>query len=248
MRAGPGAPEGRPPELLYAPSDGFQTHAGSGEKRMTITSTLALALAVAIFALTPGPAVIAGMARAITSGFRSAVAMHAGVVLGDVLFLLLAIYGLSAISVALGKFFYLVKLAGGAYLIWLGWRLWTAEPVSLDAASGSASVNGPPTGPSARRRYGRDFSAGLLITLGNPKVILFYAGFLPAFMDLGSLGAADVGVVTAVVVLVLTVVNCSYAWWAARARALFRSRRAARNLNRGAGTVMAGAGVLVATR
>ena len=84
--------------------------------------------------------------------------------------------------------------------------------------------------------------------MGNPKVILFYAGFLPAFMDLGSLGLVDVAAVSAIVVSVLMAVNCAYAWWASRIGAAVGGSRTARRPNRGAGAVMAGTGVVIVTR
>lgn len=204
---------------------------------MTIGSALALLGAVTIFALTPGPAIAAGVARALASGFRSAVALNVGIVIGDVLFLMLAIYGLATVAQVLGGFFVAVKLAGAAYLIWLGWTMWTRRWSRIDAERSSGEPG-----------FWRGVLAGLLITLGNPKVILFYVGFLPAFMDLARLTTLDVVIVTAIVTSVLMIVNCAYAWSASRARSLFRSKRAARNLDRGAGTVMIGTGLIIATR
>ena len=87
---------------------------------------------------------------------------------------------------------------------------------------------------------------GFILTLGNPKAIVFYAAFLPTFVDLARIDAGDIAILIAVIAGVLTVTNMSYALLATRARLLFRSRRALRNLNRAAGTLMIGAGVAVA--
>jgi threonine/homoserine/homoserine lactone efflux protein len=89
---------------------------------------------------------------------------------------------------------------------------------------------------------------GLFITLSNPKVILFYCGFLPTFMDLRGLHVVDIGVVAGVVATVLSSVMVIYSYSAGHARNLFTSRKATRNLNRGAGTVLIGTGVVIATR
>lgn len=204
---------------------------------MGIESIVAFTGAMLVLAASPGPGVFATVAQALSGGFRSALDVIAGIVLGDLVFLLLAVCGLAAVARVMGEFFLIVKMAGAAYLIWLGFRMWCSrpEPVHIER------LKSPRSG-------GKRFLGGLLITLGNPKVILFYVGFLPTFIDLGRLGAADVAVTAAIVASVLTAVMGFYAYWASRMRRLFTSPRAARNLNRGAGTVMIGAGVAIATR
>lgn len=197
---------------------------------MTLTSSLAFALAVFLFAVTPGPAILACVAQALGSGFRSALALAAGIVLGDVIFLLMAIYGLAFISTTLDSLFVGVRVVGGAYLLWMGWRMWTT-----DAAA--AKVR-----PASQRQGAR---AGLLLTLGNPKVIIFYLGFLPAFMDLAALSPGDVIWVTALTETVLMAVNSAYAWTAARARGWVTGATAVRRLNRGAGSALMAIGVFV---
>ncbi|MCP4689000.1 MAG: LysE family translocator [Desulfobacterales bacterium] len=204
---------------------------------MTIESILGLTAAMLILAASPGPGVFASVSQALSSGFRSSLDVISGIVLGDILFLMFAILGLSTIARVMGDFFFIVKIVGGAYLIWLGVKMWLA-PAS------SAGLN---------RRVGKGggwqrFFGGLFITLGNPKVILFYIGFLPTFVDLSSLTLSDVAIVVALITCVLSIVLGTYAYCAARARRLFTSRRAVSNLNRGAGTIMIGAGLTIATR
>jgi len=193
---------------------------------MTIESALAFAVAMFILAASPGP-----------GGFRSALDVIGGIVAGDLVFLLLAVYGLSTLARTLGELFVVVKLAGGGYLIWLGIKLWLTKPVPPDEQDVANQQSGK------QRILG-----GLFITLGNPKVILFYAGFLPTFMDLGRLTVGDVCIVAGLVVVVLALTLGFYAYSAARARVLFTKPRAMRNLNRGAGTIMVGAGITIATR
>ncbi len=204
---------------------------------MTIESILGLSLAMLILAASPGPGVFASVSQALSSGFRSSLDVISGIVLGDLLFLMFAILGLSTIAHAMGEFFFIVKIAGGAYLIWLGVKMWTASP-------DSAGLKGNVVKGSGWRR----FIGGLFITLGNPKVILFYIGFLPTFVDLSSLTISDVAIVMALITGVLFVVLGVYAYCAARARRLFTSGRAIKNLNRGAGTIMVGAGLTIAAR
>jgi threonine/homoserine/homoserine lactone efflux protein len=202
---------------------------------MTLASTLAFIVAVFVLGITPGPAVVAISARALASGLRPALAFHLGVVAGDTVLMLAAIFGLAAVAQALGPWFAIVRIAGALYLIWLGIRLWRTEPQEPGLAAAAAA--------DAFRRNAFD---GFVLTLGNPKAIVFYAAFLPTFVDLAHIDAADIAVLVAVIAGVLTVTNMSYALLAARARLLFKSRRALRRLNRAAGTLMIGAGVAVA--
>ncbi|HEX6978996.1 MAG TPA: LysE family translocator [Alphaproteobacteria bacterium] len=204
---------------------------------MTLTTTLALALAVFVLGITPGPAVFAMVARALASGLWPAVAFNVGVIAGDLVLLSLAVLGLAAVAVTMGDLFIVVKIAGGMYLVWLGWKLWRAEPEAPHAAD--VIVDG---------QFRRNALGGFLLTLGNPKAIVFYAAFLPTFVDLANVTARDWGMMAAVVAVVLFSTNLLYALLAARARHFFKSRRAVRNLNRTAGTMMVGAGIAVATR
>lgn len=204
---------------------------------MTVASTIAFIAAVFVLGATPGPAVFAIIARALASGLRPAFAFHLGVLCGDVVLMLAAILGLAAVAQALGEWFVVVKIAGGLYLVWLGWKLWTSEP---QAPGPEALV------PAAEVR--RNVLAGLMLTLSNPKAIVFYAAFLPTFIDLTSIGLPDFAILALVIAAVLTATNMAYALLAARARVFFKSRRAMRNLDRAAGTMMIGAGVAVATR
>ena len=204
---------------------------------MSIEAALAFTIAMLILAASPGPGVFATVAQALAGGFRSALDVIAGIVAGDLIFLLLAIFGLGTLARALGDFFIFVKIAGGGYLIWMGVKLWLAEPVLPGKDQAVKSQSGK------QRILG-----GLFITLGNPKVILFYAGFLPTFMDLDRLSGSGILMVAGLVAVVLVLVLGTYAYSASRARVLFTKPRAIRNLNRGAGTIMMGAGAVIVAR
>ncbi len=204
---------------------------------MTIETTLALTLAMLVLAATPGPGVFATVAQALGAGFRSALDVVAGIVVGDLLFLILALLGLASVATAFGELFFAIKLIGGAYLVWLGVALWRSVPRRFEDAA-----------QLARRTPRQRFLAGLALTLSNPKVIVFYLGFLPSFMDVADLAAADIAAVVGIVTGVLALVLTAYAWSAARARRLFADTASTRLLNRGAGAVMIGAGLVIATR
>ena len=204
---------------------------------MTVYTAMSLAAAVLILAASPGPGVFATTARALASGFRPSLAVICGIVLGDIIFLLFAAFGLSVVARILGNLFFSVKICGAAYLIWLGVKIWLKAPEPL-----------PDRHQLEARSWGGNFASGLVITLSNPKVILFYCGFLPTFLDLSALTVIDLAVVVVIITTVLGGVLSTYAFIASRARAMFSKPAAVRRLNRAAGSVMVAAGVFIAIR
>jgi len=203
---------------------------------MTPLHAISLAGAMFVLAVTPGPGVFTTVARSLASGFPQSAAVAAGIVCGDLFFLLLAIYGLSAVAELLGDFFLLVRYAGGLYLIFLGLRIWLSPPQSVDIKK------------LQELSWKKNFLSGLAVTLGNPKVILFYLGFLPSFLDLHCLSAIDVMLSATIVCLVLGSVLLAYGYATDRTRCLFNSSRSLKNLNRGSGAIMMTAGSIILTR
>ncbi|WP_111658319.1 LysE family translocator [Isoalcanivorax indicus] len=173
---------------------------------LPLASLLALFGAMLVLAALPSVSVLAVTARAASHGFLHGAAAALGIVLGDILFILLAIFGLAALAGALGEWMWLVRLAGALYLSWLAWSLWraagasTSAPVSVEPASRWAS-----------------FSAGLFITLGDQKALLFYFGFFPAFLDLDALSWSDALWVSLIALLAVGGVKLLYAAAAAQA-------------------------------
>ena len=203
---------------------------------MTLLSTLSFALAMLILAASPGPGVFATVAWSLSCGFRPALAVVAGIILGNIIFLLFAIFGLAILAQTLGDFFIIIKLLGGGYLIWQGIKIFFNDTRLTDSKEKVASSKS------------RHFLSGLFITLGNPKVILFYCGFLPTFVSLSTLTLADFLIIIAVIATVLAAVLGTYAWLASSARQLLKTPRQMKRLNRTAGGVMVTAGVIIAGR
>jgi len=202
---------------------------------MTLYSMIAFAGAMFLLAITPGPGVFATISRGLASGFNNAAYVVLGIVIGDIIFLLLAIFGLSAIATVLGDFFVIVKYLGGAYLLYLGYKILTSKEVDTNV-DGVVELS-----------WKKNFLAGLLITLANPKVILFYLGFLPTFVNLQTLTTIDIVIISAIVTVVLGGVMLGYAYSASGAKKLFKSKSAKRKMNIAAGSTMITAGgVLVA--
>jgi len=123
-------------------------------------------------ALTPGPNSLLALTHGGLYGARLALATICGGVLGFSLLIALAMFGLGALLKAAPGALLVLKWIGGAYLVWLGIQLWRAPPMNLQLAASGGK-------PAVRTL----FRQGLLAALANPKVILFYAAFLPQFLD-----------------------------------------------------------------
>ncbi|WP_320006236.1 LysE family translocator [Maridesulfovibrio sp.] len=203
---------------------------------MTITSTIALIFAVLIFAIIPGPGVISIIAQSVSRGFKSTALYCLGIVSGDLCYLLLAIFGMGFMAQKLGAGFMILKWAGAAYLVYLGIKSWTAIAPCADYEIQPAA-----------KSIGRTYLAGLCVSLGNPKLIAFYCGFLPGFMDLQALGTFDIIIVICSVIPTILSVLLVYAWLGNRSRAAIRSPRIWKIANRCAGSVLIGSGVVIAT-
>ncbi|WP_345986340.1 LysE family translocator [Sulfurimonas sp. HSL-1656] len=199
---------------------------------MTFYSIAGLSAAMFVLAVTPGPGVFITVSKALASGFRNTLPVIAGIVTGDLIFLLFAIFGLAAIAETFETMFLIIKYLGAGYLIWLGIRLWRTHPEKMEIAA------------SKKHR----FLSGLSITLGNPKVILFYLGFLPTFVDLNALSSLDIFSIAFIVSSILGAVMSFYAYSASRARQLFKNERTQKHMNEVAGSVMIGTGSLLLYR
>lgn len=202
---------------------------------MSLFTLTSLAIAVFLLAASPGPGVFAVISRSVASGFKPAVIMITGIVTGDIIYLMSAIFGLSLVAQAMGELFIIVKICGGAYLFWLGFKIWVSHPSEVVANLRHKALSCP--------GY---FFSGLLITLSNPKVILFYCGFLPAFINLNTLQTIDILLISGVVSVVLSAVLMIYAFIAARAGQFFSDQKFSKTVNRFAGGVMMAAGIAVA--
>lgn len=200
---------------------------------MTLSSIAALSATMFVLSAVPGPSDVAVVARSIAAGFRHGVIFTLGIVTADALFLLLAALSLTTLAENAGSWFTLVKYAGAAYLIWLG-------ITAIRTRTAKVATNN-----SSETSTHSSFMSGLLITLGDPKAILFYFGLLPAFVDLAKATLTDYLVIIVVATLVIGIVKLGYAYLGSRATALFNNPRARRQLNAIAGCVLVGTGLFL---
>ncbi len=202
---------------------------------MSLESSITFFAALFIFAITPGPGVFAILARALVSGSRSCLYMCFGMAVSDVVYLVLACFGLATIAENYGTAFTIIRFAGAAYLMYLGWKMWVTKV--------NVNIQEQP----AKSGHLAGFVQGFLISASNPKVILFYIAFLPTFMDLTVLSSSDIVLAACLAIIALMMGLMLVAISAASAKKVFRSESSMKRLNRSAGGIMAGAGLYLAS-
>lgn len=179
-----------------------------------------------VLASVPSVSVLAVSARAATFGFTHGMFTAFGIVVADILFIVIAVYGLALVADLMGDQFRLIQYIGAAYLAWLGISMWRADAKARAAADVSKSS------------WMSSFLSGFLITLGDQKAILFYLGFFPAFIDLSTMTPADTLIVIAIAIVGVGGAKLVYAYLADRAALIFRDSRALRGINRFAACIM----------
>lgn len=184
--------------------------------------------------LTPGPVWVALLARSLSGGFGAAWPLALGVVVGDVLWPLLAILGVSWIVSVYGGFLTLLKWVACAVFLAMGAAILRRRDATI-ARDGRLTRPGRLAG----------FVAGLAVILGNPKAILFYAGMLPGFFDLRALTAADIATICALSATVPLLGNLAIAAGVGQARRLLSSPIAVRRTNTVAGCLLLAVGVSI---
>lgn len=205
---------------------------------MAIETLPLFALAIFILAILPGPGVFLTVARAISGGFTHALLTVAGILMGDLVFILLVILGLKVIAESLTILFVTIKYLGGIYLIWLGITLFLSKPKNSIAIQVDNN----------KTTYFTDFFAGLTVTLSNPKAIFFYLSFLPAFVNIQTLTAVDIVIISIMVAVILGGVMLSYALAAIKTQTLAGAHQSNKWIKKIAGGLMISTGGILIAR
>jgi threonine/homoserine/homoserine lactone efflux protein len=203
---------------------------------MEPTSLLIFAGALFVAAGSPGPSIAALVARVISKGFRDVLPFLAAMWIGEAIWLSLAVFGLAFVAQTFHLAFVIVKYLGVAYLVYLAWTMWTAP---VDVRDGSMPRQDSPA---------KLFLAGMAVTLGNPKIMMFYLALLPTIIDLASVTLVGWLELTLTMAVVLIAIDVGWVIAAAQARRLLKSRRAMKIANRISATTMAGAAAAIAAR
>ena len=190
--------------------------------------------ALLVLFLTPGPVWVGLIARTLSGGFAAAWPLALGVVVGDVLWSLLAIFGITWVLSVYGGFLEALKWVAAAMFIVMG-------ALVIRGAENAIHTDSRLTRPG----MWAGFIAGLVVILGNPKAILFYAGMLPGFFDLTRLTATDIAIIVSLSMVVPLVGNLAMAAFIDRARRLMARPRALRRMNITAGILLIAVGLVI---
>lgn len=201
---------------------------------ITLDQLLLYAGGMALLWVIPGPVWVALTARALSGGFAAAWPLAVGVALGDLIWPLCAIFGLTWILSLYGDFLALLRWVAAAVFILMGVMLIRKRAAKPDADSRLTKPG-----------MWAGFAVGVAAVIGNPKAILFYMGVLPGFFDLSRVHALDIAAILAVSALVPMLGNLGLALFLDRARALLSSPAAIHRLNLISGTLLIGVGLAI---
>ncbi|WP_374330480.1 LysE family translocator [Aestuariivirga sp.] len=195
------------------------------------------AIAYALVVISPGPGLASFVGQILGHGIKAAPAQALGIYAGDLVWYTLAATGLAALANTFAGVFMVMKWLGAAYLLYLAYKMWRSTPHRLDAVADR--------GPMSHWNL---FVSSLMVTLSNPKAIVFYLAVLPAIVDLRHLTIGDYSIGIALIAVILFTILGVYAVAAHAARGFFRSPHAMKMLNRVSGSAIAGAAVVIAAR
>jgi len=199
---------------------------------MSIVELVTLLGIMVALAAMPSTSVMLVITRSMTAGLANGIAVALGIVAGDLVFILLALLGLSVVAETMGGLFSVVKYLGAIYLLWLGFSLLTAPGTSKIAV----------THPKARSNLAASLLAGFFLTLGDVKAIFFYASLFPMFANVSAFQAIDVLIVMAVTLVAVGGVKIIYALSATQIAVLLRGFRFEKAARKTAGGLLVGAG------
>lgn len=201
-----------------------------------LSSLLIFAGALFIASGSPGPSIAALVARVIARGHRDVLPFLIAMWVGEAIWLTFAVFGLSALAETFHAAFVILKWAGVAYLLFLAWKMWQA-PMALD--TDAIPDRAPPL---------RMFATGLAVTLGNPKIMMFYLALLPSIIDVEMIDLAGWLELTATMLAVLIAVDLAWVALASGARLFLKKPSSVRIANRVSAGMMAGAAAAIASK
>ncbi len=194
---------------------------------------LAFAAASALVVIVPGPTVTLIVANSLRAGPRAGLMNVAGTQAGLAVMIVVLAVGLEALVARAGVVFDILRLAGAAYLVWLGVKMWRSD--------GELARSGP----AARRSDGALVWQGLVVIWSNPKALLFFGAFIPQFVDPAAPAAPQVVLLGLTFMAAATIFDGAYAIAAGRAGSLL-SRSRLRLVERLSGSFLIGGGLWLA--
>ncbi len=199
---------------------------------MSIIGSITLFGIMVALAAMPSTSVALVVTRSATLGVGNGIAVAAGIVLGDLVFIILAILGLSLIAETMGNLFIVIKYLGSMYLLWLGFSLLKTKNATIINANKIQE----------KGNLIASFLAGFALTLGDIKAIFFYVSLFPMFINLATLRVSDVLVILFITVASVGSVKIVYALSATKIALLAKGFKYESAARKTAGCFMVGAG------
>ena len=186
-----------------------------------------------LFSVVPGPSVTVVVANSLAGGTRAGLLTILGTELSMLSMVLVVALGLEAVMQIVSEAFVVIKLVGAAYLIWIGWKMFTSSgKLALDAAA-------------PQKSWASYVVQGAIINWSNPKTLLFLGAFLPQFVDMSRPAFIQIVTLGIIVMIVATLSDCVYAVLAGRARQVLTAARV-RLMSRVSGAILMAGGVWLA--
>lgn len=201
---------------------------------MSLELYAAYLVACLVIIIVPGPTVTLIIANSLKHGSRAGLQNVAGTQAGLAIMIGIVGIGLSSVIAAMGHWFDWLRLAGAAYLIWLGWKMFRAAGGSEDGAA------------PAKAPRGGFFLQGVLVALSNPKTLLFFGAFFPQFLDPARDHLTQIAIMGATAMLFAAISDSAYALLSSRAGRLLSQKRV-RLLSKVSGGFLIGGGLWLAS-
>ena len=208
---------------------------------MALNVWLSFCIAGLLISLSPGPGAVFAMATGAERGYLRALPGIAGMQVGVALQLLVVAVGLGALLATSQHAFDAIKWFGALYLVWLGWKQFTAPQADADRDGLPGGADAGLTGSAPRL-----FTRGVLVNASNPKATIFLLAVLPQFTDSSRSLTEQYLVMMATLSVIDVCVMSGYVMLASHVFAMLRSPRNARWINRGFGTLFLAAGIALA--
>ncbi|MEH6630973.1 MAG: LysE family translocator [Halopseudomonas aestusnigri] len=206
---------------------------------MELSTLLLFSLALLISAGSPGPSIAALVARVLVRGWRDVLPFAAAMWVGEIIWLTCAIAGLAALAESFYWAFEIIKYCGVIYLGYLAWKMWTA-PINI-------AIENPKISRKNNNSF-RMFFAGMAVTLGNPKIMVFYLALLPTLIDLNSITLLGWAELSLTLLVILVFIDTAYIILAIRARLLLATPKAVKIANRVSAGMLTTAAAIIASR
>jgi threonine/homoserine/homoserine lactone efflux protein len=208
-------------------------------KNMTLEASLLLASTIFILGIIPGPGVLLVVSRALSGGLFASLWTIFGLLTADLIFLFIVVYGLQAIATVVAPALLFIQIIGAVYLIWLGISVWKSPSIT---ASTDKKL------PLKAQSFYALWLTGLIITLSNPKAILFYVSFLPSIIEITTLTSIDITIMGLIICITIGGIMFFYALTAINAKNKFAPSTNKKITQRIAGSMIIATGIFILSR